>query len=878
MMNKNSTNMVHPVKYCLLFLLISAINYPAATAQDCEFSMLQLEPTECNEDSMFWIEFSFDYAIPGSNSFEVLGNGTNYGQFLYGDSLYTIGPLNADCFTKYEVIIKDTNNSNCRIAGELDKAVCCDSPLECALEVENIEVSDCDSTGFITIQFDVINASGSNNSDGFELVFNGIVLESYNYDSGPYFYKLPGYRFGNTLTVRDKINQQCIQEFFYQNDDCPDAPYCGDWTVFNSMREFQCTSDSSYKAYALLEYDGMDDSLYVSFYKQDQETMILYTDLVSVNDFPYLLGEFPVGNELYYYFISEQDNPFCYTGNEWNDAPRCENISDCVIKNTFGEVYDCENEEFLIDIEFDIENPGNMGFMVRGNGVIYDTFQYGELFYTLGPIELNCAKAYEFIIIDIEKQCRALVEFEGIPCCSNEACSIDSIIVYEFNCNDDGSYDLSLDFEYQNVSNEFFDVYAGNSFIGFYKYADLPVRIKDFIPQDLEYDLIKICDNDNPGCCTTYEFIGPECNENTTPCDITSLFAEAYECSDKDFYIDLEFEITNPSEEGFTVKVNNVTIDTFKHGERFYSLGPIELDCSSDYEVIVTDLSNECSAVFAFDSLLCCEQEACTIDSISVYEFECNGDGTYNLSLDFEYQNTSNESFDVFAGSEYIGSYRYLDLPVRIKNFIPRNVEYDLIKICDKRIPDCCVIHEFIGPDCSGEEECALFNLTVLQTECIDDFFYLVIDAEHAYDLTDPQFMLGGNGNDYGRYRISDLPQALGPFHTEENITEMYMIMQNDSNCKESSELEISCDCTSNIIEIENESFSLSEDARTIRIDNEGLTAFSLELYSLDGKNILSATAYDSFTIDKSNYSAGIYVLRILINGYEKSFKVFMGD
>jgi len=169
-------------------------------------------------------------------------------------------------------------------------------------------------------------------------------------------------------------------------------------------------------------------------------------------------------------------------------------------------------------------------------------------------------------------------------------------------------------------------------------------------------------------------------------------------------------------------------------------------------------------------------------------------------------------------------------------------------------------------------------EMLVLQTECVDDFFYLVVDAEHTFAYEDKWFVLKGNGNSYGEYQLADLPVAIGPFHEEETINEMLMIMEGFEDCQDAIEIEIECDCISNVVEVSNDQFTISETSTELRIESLNYSDFQIELYHLDGKKLMTANAYHQYVINKDNYAAGIYLMVIRIDGQEKSFKVFMGN
>ena len=98
------------------------------------------------------------------------------------------------------------------------------------------------------------------------------------------------------------------------------------------------------------------------------------------------------------------------------EAPDCED--NCEIFDLFVEPYECDDDgNFLIDLVFQISNPGTMGFTLFGNGMNYGNYEYGQIFYTIGPFAGDGTSIYEIVIQDIENpDCQNFITFEAIDC------------------------------------------------------------------------------------------------------------------------------------------------------------------------------------------------------------------------------------------------------------------------------------------------------------------------------------------------------------------------------------------------------------------------------------------------------------------------------
>ena len=71
----------------------------------------------------------------------------------------------------------------------------------------------------------------------------------------------------------------------------------------------------------------------------------------------------------------------------------------------------------------------------------------------------------------------------------------------------------------------------------------------------------------------------------------------------------------------------------------------------------------------------------CSISDLEVAVGECNADGTYNLTLNFAYENPGNDYFEVYVRDDVlIGYYELSELPLTIENFEMSGLEYDYIR------------------------------------------------------------------------------------------------------------------------------------------------------------------------------------------------------
>ena len=369
---------------------------------------------------------------------------------------------------------------------------------------------------------------------------------------------------------------------------------------------------------------------------------------------------------------------------------------------TSGECTCIDAYPLTIDFSYDTAPTEFFTVYARNNKEV-GTYRLSSLPLTVEKFQLS-GLAEDYIKICLDEEANCCLEYEFLPpdCNPNNECNILDVIAEVGDCNNDGSYVLELDIIHENAGNDFYDLFTmNNTFIGFYRLDELPLRISNFQPSDFEYEFLKVCINDTPNCCYEVEFLSPDCTEED--CDIFDLEVDTGDCVGEDYYtLLLNFESSNPSHSNFEVftradnRIGNFPLDAL----------PLEIEefktSGKDYDYIKVCMSDdpECCAVIEFLPPSCLWEE-CKIYDIVTEVGDCNDDGTYPLIIDFNHSNSSNSFFDVYIrNGVHIGFYRLDALPLTIPKFEKSGSDYDFIKICINDNPDCCIENEFLPPGC----------------------------------------------------------------------------------------------------------------------------------------------------------------------------------
>jgi hypothetical protein len=446
---------------------------------------------------------------------------------------------------------------------------------------------------------------------------------------------------------------------------------------------------------------------------------------------------------------------------------------DCSIDNIIVEQHDCNDDGFFyVDIVVEASNSGEEGYSVHGNGTDYGNFSYNETFITLGPLAGDGTTPYEFVVTDnVFPNCSNFVEF-GIVDCTPAECNLSELALDFQNCNDDGSYNFILNFDYANTNNVGFDLFINGDFYEFYSYADLPVAINHVGPFNTDFFGLQVCENDNSNCCIGNEFMTPDC-QVSDDCLIDNVIVEAHPCNDDGYFlVDIEVQAVNHGTQGFSVHGNGTDYGDFSYDETFITIGPLQGDGTTVWEFIITDLEfPDCTNNSGLEPIDCSTNE-CGFEGLT-FNFEgCNDLGGYNYTLDFEPVNTTNEFFDFYVGNELFETYAYAELPVFIYGIGPFNDNTFQIKICDNDNPNCCLVETFETPDCGGNNDCVIEDIIIELYDCNADGLFLIDLVVVAPNHGNEGYSVLGNGNDYGDFSYEEPYITLGPF--EGNGTSVY--------------------------------------------------------------------------------------------------------
>jgi len=195
---------------------------------------------------------------------------------------------------------------------------------------------------------------------------------------------------------------------------------------------------------------------------------------------------------------------------------------------------DWESAMYTMVGGFDFVYPFNVILTANGNvETIHDANEFGDLLETCYDVAspCDCSTDYDSICVESDgfvieytnfclAQCDGFTQDDVVDCDpSGGDCNITNLAVTVGDCNGNGTYNLTINFDHENANNEYFDLYVrNNQFMGYYLLSDLPITITNFYPSDMTEDYIKVAINDNNDCYSEFEWISPDCGDINMPC------------------------------------------------------------------------------------------------------------------------------------------------------------------------------------------------------------------------------------------------------------------------------------------------------------------------------------------------------------------------
>lgn len=832
----------------ILFLLLTTLVVCSFAQIECKIENLVVEVLPCNAQEKFAVVIDFTPVNPAADKFKVQGNGINHGTYSYADLPITIDGLAGNCTTPYEFVVRDLEKPECSAVFNLGKICCKTEP--CELQVFNLVQKECLENEAYKINFDVFPPAPG--SLGFDVFVNGTFHSFHKYADNPVEnLVIPNHgQDQDTLVVCNNDNSLCCDTLILSNK-------CACFIENSRAQVVECSpNEETYYLRVNFNHGTQSDSFLIG------GSAVLYGTF-AYSKLPVVIGPFPFSNDPVDLLIADKNDIFCFGG---LTQPATNECSSCNIRDAVYEILPCnEQGKIYIKFKFKTTNPGVKGFMVRGNGVVYGQYQYGQDYYYLGPIAPDCNKNYEFVIVDnSNNSCTANLANSVKLCCSE--CEIGALTIDE-KC-DQNAPAISLQFQNSGIPDDSVAVYINGVFVAKYKKGADPLVITYPFMEDKSYAVKVIAFKAND-CFRIAEF-SYNC-ESSEPCAFKEPQIELSECNgDNLFKIFLKFLAVGPHGDKFNVTVNDQNFGPFTYGQTSYTIGPVHMACHG-IRMVLSDAANEaCKLVIEKDIKKCCE-ESCEMEA-GLPEAICFEEKIIGLKMTVS--GPAGKQYKAYADGADLGTFTYSSIPV-LMNVLPRPQGKVAIKLIDVENNACFLVKEFYL-NC---QNCTIRELSVKPVDCTETSFKFEINFDVTNEYSD-SFNVFINNVKLGRYNINQLP-LLSPSY-DPRTNQVYVIKIFDAAneaCRTILEIPgVDCEQTS--------TDDLSAQGFDFRVSNGTLNIIStsekqhnfVSLYAIDGKTILASkklTLGENF-VYQTNQS-GLYAVVIQSDTQVISKMIFLG-
>ena len=426
----------------------------------------------------------------------------------------------------------------------------------------------------------------------------------------------------------------------------------------------------------------------------------------------------------------------------------------CSIRNFKVTPQPCTpNNVFYADFNFDIDQIAGLeeGYNILLNGELIGEFKYEQDFTTVGPIESNGEEELFFEIVDRTfPDCRDTFNLGRYSCNTN--CTIANLKASIVDCNTDGTYQVTVNFDIPATSppnSSTFTLNVNGERRGEFSYADLPLFLESVgIISGTPGIKIEVCENNSAisNCCLTAELGVPACYPGTC------VEFEAFE--PKIFSEETGYEAGSTIFEGEDGMV--VRLAEFQDLDWFTQFRTLTIKDKDNADFFTSAEGQfmafeDIAAVFNFSTL---EPPAEQITFDFAHEF-----GAINIAVN--------------GGQRFILN----ELPageLALSPSVTLYVEYDdtTLSGVGRATIKGTVYSLFIGGAqfnidhlCINQPEvCQISEVRVAASNC-DANGQFTIKLEAKYENTSGKFALWLNDNETGQvYAYSDLPLELGPF------------------------------------------------------------------------------------------------------------------
>lgn len=317
-----------------------------------------------------------------------------------------------------------------------------------------------------------------------------------------------------------------------------------------------------------------------------------------------------------------------------------------------------------------------------------DTVEYGNHHLEIClPVPLTNIGNIDRLIIcsSALADCCTEIDFD-ISC---PPCEILSLNVVPQPCNDDGTFDILVGFDYlpANTVDSFLLTLSTGLEVEFALH-DVPFTIPS-VSADAGEEIHVWLRSTFLTCGADTTIIAPDCSDDE--CRITGVTATPRPCNaDGQFLIDLSFQAANTGSAGFFVFADGAISGPHSYSNAGVTVGPFPGNGTNIVDILILDISNPACYGYIEVGPINCDDLDCAITELTAAASDCNDADEFFVELDFVPAGLHADSFTVRGNGVFYGTFDYDDLPIRLGPFglnTPPVLEF-LVR--DQESPETC--------------------------------------------------------------------------------------------------------------------------------------------------------------------------------------------
>lgn len=673
----------------------------------CGITELFAEVGDCNSDSTFLLDISFDFMNLPTDSIVVTANGNFIGQYQIQPEFNRI--------ENFPVLTSDMTTVTVCAVGEPD---CCasfnivtpDCSLfgQCQLTELTAQIGDCtsDTTFILSIDFDTINLPtesinvfGNGNLIGaFEITAEGVVIENF-----------PVYESPNTLlTICAVGDPDCCTTIEFETPECEGGGICSISDLIADVGD--CTTNETF-------------SLFINY-----STLNLPVDSVIVTANGEFIGQYehnPEGFTIENFPSLEADvteitvcavnAPDCCDSFEFITLD-CEGSQPCSIADLVADAGACNGDStFALFINYVAANLPIDSVLVTTDGGYSAQFVHIPGGFTISDFPVyNTTLTTIYVCAVGESECCDVYVLETPDCGQEFICEIENLFAETGECTSDTTYLLDVAFDGYNLPGDSVEIYANDVFVGTFLNDPEFIRIENFPTILSELTILTVCAQGTSDCCASYAFETVFCSDE---CSIFDIAVTSFDCnSDSTFVLVVDFNAQNLPGGGVDMYAGDEYLGFFGLGQIPAEVNNFPSNETGNYVITICESDGTaCCTSFEFSGPSSCGSASCAIFDLAYELTTCDSADNFYFILDFDFTNPGGDGFNIVGNGNEYGNFDYEQLPVQVGPFPSDDTDYEFL-VFDAANPECFAV---INP---GVVECLVSTLPV----DFDEFFTLI--------------------------------------------------------------------------------------------------------------------------------------------------------